>query len=313
MTTDQPLAAGGEPTATPDPAFAALPRLAHLRDALVAAVQTTPPRRPTRWGEPPVFFFDPARQAQLEAAHRSPAGPEQFAELSAAITAELPALFASVEVRRAARTVAGLREAAAALAPQLPAAKDLADLLDVPDDETVLVIDPATRTGFRLFVQGIADADQFQLLLVDAIAAEGLLSGPPLPARFRTACRDADPVIPAGVPMVAESRFQFLRPAALRTDGSVPGGFCGSEHWVWGHQPLSSAPRIDGERVLLLCEPAFRRTWEVERRFPSMPAELRLLQVLGPFQVAERLGRIVGQPVPVRVPEPEQTRPAKAA
>jgi hypothetical protein len=312
MTTDLTRAAGGERTAVPDPAFAAIPRLARLRDALTAAART-PPRRPARWGEPPVFFFDPARQAQLEAARRPVQEPDRFAALSALIAAELTGLFASVEVRRAARAVAGLQQAAAALAPRLPAAKDLAELLTVPDDETVLVIDPANRAGFRLFVRGVADADQFQLLFLDALADDGLLPGPRLPIRFGAACRDADPVTPAGVPMVAESRFQFLRPSALRPEGSVPGGFRGSEHWVWGHQPLSSVPRIDGERVLLTCEPAFRRTWEVERRFPAMPADLRLLQVLGPFQVAERLGRIVGRPVPVRVPEPERTRQSRAA
>jgi hypothetical protein len=308
MTTDLPPPATRAPA--PDPAFAALPRLARLRDAL--AVRTPPPR-PARWAEPPVFFFDPARQAQLEAARRPVAEPDRFAALSALIAAELPGLFASVEVRRAARAVAGLWEATAALAPRLPAAKDLADLLAVVDDEPVLVIDPATRTGFRLFVRGVADADQFQLLFLDAVVGEGWLSGPPLPARFRDACRDADPVIPAGVPMVAEVRFQFLRPSAVRPDGSVPGGFRGSDHWLWGHQALSGVPRVDGERVLLLCEPAFRQTWEVERRFPAMPAEVRLLHALSPFQVADRLGRVVGRPVPVRVPEPDRTRRSKAA
>jgi hypothetical protein len=310
MTTDLSGVAGGERTAAPDPAFAAIPRLARLRDALTA-VQARPPRS-ARWGEPPVFFFDPARQVQLDAARRPLAGPDRFAGLSASIAAELPELFASVEVRRAARVVAGLREAAAALAPQLRAAKDLADLLAVPDDETVLVIDPAARTGYRLSVRGIADADQFQILFVDAVAAEGLLSGPP-PARFRAACADADPIIPAGVPMVAEARFQLLRPSAVQPDGSVPAGFHGSDHWVWGHQPLSSVPGVNGERVLLMGEPAFRRTWEVERRFPAMAADVRLLQVLGPFQVAERLGRIAGRPVPVRAPEPERRAPAQAA
>jgi len=312
MTTDLARAAGGRGTAAPDPAFAALPRLARLRDALAAAVRNNPPSR-GRWGEPPVFFFDPARQAQLEADRRPAAGPDRFADLAAAIDAELPELFASVEVRRAARAVAGLSEAAAALAPRLPAARDLADLLAVPDDEAVLVLDPATRTGLRLVVRGVADVDQFQLLFVDVLAGDGWLPGPPLPARLRAACRDADPVIPAGVPMVAEARFQFLRPSAVRPDGSVPAGFRGSDHWVWGHQSLASVPRIDGERVLLLAEPAFPRTWEIGRRFPAMAAELRLLQVLGPFQVAERLGRIVGRPVPLRAPQPERVRQAKAA
>jgi hypothetical protein len=313
MTTDLTRAAGRDRTAAPDPAFAALPRLARLRDALTTAVRNRPPRRPDRWGEPPVFFFDPARQSEYEAARRSiPALPDRLADVAERIGSELPGLFASVEVRRAARAVAGLREAAAALAPELPAAKELAHLLAVPDDESVLVLDAADRTGYRLFVRGVADADQFQLLLLEALGEEGLLSDPP-PARFAAACRDTDTVTPAGVPMVAEARFQFLRPSALRPDGTVPAGFRGSDHWVWGHQPLASVPRVDGERVLLVTEPAFRRAWEVERWFPAMAAELRLLDVLGPFQVTERLGRITGRPVPVRAPVPERVRPAKAA
>ena len=62
-----------------------------------------------------------------------------------------------------------------------------------------------------------------------------------------------------------------------------------------------------------MSEPAFRRTWELERRFPAMAADVRLLRTLGPFQVAERLARLAGRQVPVRTTEPEHVRPAKAA
>ncbi|HJZ57352.1 MAG TPA: hypothetical protein VKE74_20455 [Gemmataceae bacterium] len=282
------------PTHTPDPAFAALPRLTRLRDALTAP---RPVSRPSRWREPAVFFFDSSRQSEYTAS-REVAHPEP-GPLAERIAAELPALFAFVEVRRVARAIPGLREAAAAT--RLPAAKDLAELLAIPDDETVLVLHPQTRTGFRLFVRGVADVAQFHLLMLDA--AGELLPGSPLPSRFRTACAEADPVIPAGVPMTAEARFQLFQPSAVQPDGSIPTGFRGCEHWLWGSQPLAALPRVDGERVVLLGEPAFRQTWEVERRFPAMRAEVRLLEVLGAFQVAERLGRLVGQPVPVRADE----------
>src|SRR5215218_4672679 len=110
--------------AAPDPAFAALPRLNRLRDALAAARPPAPPQ--SWWKEPAVFFFDPARQAELEAA-RSRKGGEPAADgATRLIAAELPALFASADVRRAARAVPGLRDAAAALAPHSPAARDLA-------------------------------------------------------------------------------------------------------------------------------------------------------------------------------------------
>jgi hypothetical protein len=310
----------------PDPAFAALPRLTRLRNALAAARRRPAPPR-GHWGEPPVFFFDRVRQAEYLAARignsgelTSPgsprSGPDPYRELAERIAAELPDLFASVEVRRAARAVTGLHEAAASLAPYCPAAKDLADLLAVPDDEVVLVLHPALRAGFRVVVRGVADVAQFHLLLLDAATgdpADGFLPGPPLPARFRAAARNANPVLPAGVPMVAEARFQLFRPSAVRPDGSVPGGFRGCDHWLWGHEPLAAVPRVDGERVVLLGDPAYRATWEVERRFPAMAADAELVQVLGPFQVAERLGRLAGRPVPVWVPEPRIEGAAKAA
>jgi len=308
-----PVGVPPPPRTTPEPAFAARTRLARLRDALVAA--TARPKAARRWGEPPVFFFDRARQADLEAA-RPPAPSPAPHPLHERIVAELAELFRSVEVRRVARAVAGLRDAAAALAPHVPAAKDLADLLAVPDDETVLVLHPELRLGCRLLVRGVADANQFQLLLLDAATgdpADGFLPGPPPPSLFAAACRDADPVVPAGVPMVAEARFQLFKPSALRTDGTVPDGFRGCLHWLWGPDALAAVPRVDGERVVLLGERAYPTTWEVERRFPSLSAAATLLDVLSPFQVAERLGRLAGRPVPVRPTPGREMVLAKAA
>ena len=294
------------PFRAPDPAFAAIPRLKRLAAALTADAAV----KPSRWREPPVFFFDPARQAELEAARgiRTPTTNS----LALMIADELPGLFASVDVRRVARAIPGLREAAA----RHPAAKQLAELLAVPDDEAVLILHPKLRAGFRVFVRGVADIAQFHLLMLDAItgdADDGLLPGSPLPSRFRIASAESNPVIPAGVPMVAKARYQFFTPSALHPDGSVPAGFRGCSHWLWHSQPLAAVPRIDGERVILLGEPAFQQTWEVERRFPAMPAEVRLLEALGPFRVAERLSRLAGRPIPVHVevkPTPALARAA---
>ena len=128
-------------------------------------------------------------------------------------------------------------------------------------------------------VRGVVDIDQFHLLLMGTLTgdpADGLLPGPPLPARFLAAAQDTDPITPAGVPMVAEARFQLFKSSAVRSDGSVPPGFRGCDHWLWGTAPLATVPRIDGERVVLLGAPAYRATWDVERRFPAMPAIARL-------------------------------------
>jgi hypothetical protein len=246
------------PTAEPDPAFAARPGLVRLRDALRAAA----PRRPARraWKEPPVFFFDPARQAELDAA-RGPLPPADRHPLDARVAAALPALVASVEVRRVARTIPGLREAA--LATKLPAAKDLADLLAVPDDEVVVALDPAREVGVRLLVRGVADVGQFQALLAD-VAPE---------------LRDR-----------RVARWQAYRPAALRADGTLPAGMSGCEHWLWWHESLAAVPLVRGERVLLLGPAAYPAAGG-EVRFPDLEASVEVLAVLTPAEVAARLGR----------------------
>jgi len=247
--------------AAPDPAFAARPGLVRLRDALRAAAPARPARR--TWKEPPVFFFDPARQAELDAARGPlPAAPRH--PLDAHVAAELPALVESVDVRRVARTVPGLREAAAALAPRLPAAKDLADLLAVPDDEVVVALDPARGVGVRLLVGGVADVGQLQTLLADA-APEWIDRRP--------------------------ARWQAYRPAALRADGTLPTGMGGCEHWLWWHEPLAAVPLVRGERVLLLGPPACPATWDAAVRFPELAATLTVLAELTPAEVAARLGR----------------------
>lgn len=295
----------------PDPAFAARPRLLALRDALRAAAPVTPARP----GEVPVFFLDPARQTELLAA-RPPAPSPAPHPLAGSIAAELPGLCASAEVRRVARAVPGLRAAADALAPAVPPARDLADLLAVPDDETVVALHPATRTGFRLSLRGVADVAQLHVLLLDAVTgdpADGFLDGPPPAARLVAASRHPHPVTPAGVPMTVAEAYQLYRPAALRRDGTLPDGFDGCRHWLWHHEPVAALPRLDGERLILLGEPAYRRTWEVRRRFPAMSAEVELLRVLGPFEVADRLRRLTGGAVPARKPAVARRELARAA
>lgn len=247
--------------AEPDPAFAARPGLVRLRDELRAAAPARALRR--TWKEPPVFFFDPARQAELDAA-RSPLPPADRHPLDAHVAAELPALVASADVRRVARTVPGLREAAAALAGRLPAVKDLADLLAVPDDEVIVAIDPARGVGVRLLVRGIADVGQFQTLLAD--------TAPELVER-------------------RPARWQVYRPAALRTDGTLPTGMSGCEHWLWWHEPLAAVPLVRGERVLLLGPPAYPAAWDAEPRFPELEAGVTVLTVLTQAEVSARLGR----------------------
>jgi hypothetical protein len=259
-----------------DAAFAARPRLAALREALISTAKML---RRAVWNEPDVFFFDPKRQAELEAARTAPA--DSFAELTAVISAELLELVATVEVRRIARATDGLSAAASALAPRCRAARDLTELLAVPDDEVFLALVPDNRTGVRLHLRGAATVADLHRILAPAF---GLASTP----------------------------FQLFLPAALRTDGTLPGGFAGCEHWLWPTQPLAAAPRVGGERIVLVGGAVVQPVLDTEPRFPGLKVEVEPVQVLNAFQTAEALARLCGAPVPIQKPLPVPV-PARAA
>lgn len=281
----------------PDLPVQAVPLLARLRDALrlsadlLAACESlrqAADRKRASWGEPPLFFFDRAAQAERETARRStPVFPEPYlAEVSArmpvAATAwrdlssllddALTVLPASVECRRVARATTGLPAVAAAIGRYLPAAKELAELLAVPDDEVLLVVDVDRRTATRVLLTGIADVHQLTILLADTLPHHRR-PDPRIAAAYRNARPDASA-------SVALAPFQLLRPAALNPDGGVPAGFAGSDYWLWGPEPTATLPRENGERVVLLTAATVPHSWDVGRRFPRLLADLQLLEVL---------------------------------
>jgi hypothetical protein len=283
------------PGGIPDPGYEAITRLTQLADSLSEACRSSR----SRWKEPPLFFFDPEREAQRLSSQ--PVVPfDPLTAVAERIRAEMPLLCGSVEVRRVARGIEKLRIASETLAPMCAAAKDLVELLAVADDELILVLLPEARLGFRMAVRGVADLGQFHVLLAAAIAADlkaGYLPRPAIPDRFVAACRNSGPPIPAGIPMEMEARFQIYTPQALRADGTLPSGLEGCDHWLWPAMPLAIVPRMGGERVVLLGPPVYRQGWDVTVRFSGMPAELRLVESLGTFRVAEQLSRLTGNPI----------------
>lgn len=293
----------------PDAAYEALTHLTRLRDRLAAV--SLP--RPSRWKVPPLFFFDAEREAQ-RLANTCSSTADPLSEVATLIAEELPLLYRSVQRRRTARAIEGLRTVVEALARHSLAANDLTELLAMPDDEVILVLHPETRTGFRLSVCGVADVGQFHVLAIDALSdLNPGLCGPAIPGRFVAACRNAGGSMPAGIPMVMEARFQLYTASGLQSNGTLPAGFGGCEHWLWPTTPLAAIPRLGGERVVLLGPTAYSARWDVELRFPAVAAELRLVETLGQFQAVERLSRLAGQPIAPQAPVSREVQLPKAA
>jgi hypothetical protein len=273
----------------PDVAYAALPLLRRLADTLPPAARfrsaCRAAARPT--GVPPLFFFHRPHQAEWVAGRPRPendvdrAAPRVAARLpdAAAAWSILPdlvddaiaVLCGSAEARHAARAVPGLWTAADRMADDLPACRDLADLLAMPDDEIVRVRYPARGFEARVLVRGVATVAQFHVLLADE------LIGSHLPGRRPTvvavdAARFGVP--PGGDPVVARAAFQLLKPNAGPLDG-----FAAADQWLWGRELLSAVPRVDGERTVLLAPPAYPAEWEVTLRFPTVRPEVEVVEL----------------------------------
>jgi hypothetical protein len=229
---------------------------------------------------------------------RDPAAARACVELAELTDDALTVLAAGGEARHAARAVPGLVPAAADLAADHPKARQIAEALAVPDDEVIRVIHPGARAGFRVLVRGVADLHQFHVLLADAVTGDpgrGYLPGARPDPRVVDAYRDA----PAdGSELVATARFQFFRPQALLPDGTLPPGFAGSDAWLWGPEPLTAVPRVNGERTLLLAEPAVRASWEAVRRLSWLTGELDVIEVMTAAEVTGWVEARTGRPLP---------------
>src|SRR5205823_3011729 len=110
----------------PDLAFATLPLLNRLRDALSASAgglagRRSAERRRPQWGVPKLFFFHKPAQAEYVGARSEAAPVHSEAELRLIdlLDDALMVLVESADVRRAARATPGLNEAARALAGEL--------------------------------------------------------------------------------------------------------------------------------------------------------------------------------------------------
>ncbi|TDD72786.1 hypothetical protein [Actinomadura rubrisoli] len=132
-------------------------------------------------------------------------------------------------------------------------------LLQVLDDERLLVLDRAGRRGWTITIGGIGDNFQLHTLLAGALAGRpgGLPGTPPAPEII--ACfLDAD--APPGPPVISS-------PWDLVDARGEP---------VYNEGVPADIPAVNGTRVLVLDPPSYQRTFPAGRRFPLMPATLKV-------------------------------------
>ncbi|GAA2135644.1 hypothetical protein [Actinomadura napierensis] len=149
--------------------------------------------------------------------------------------------------------------AAEKAAQYLPHMGHVQALLRVLDGERILVLDRATRHGWTVTIGGVGDNFQLHMLLAGALLGRpGGMPGTP-PAPEIVACfLDAD--VPPGRPIVS-SPWNLVDARG---------------EWIYNEGVPADVPAVNGTRVVVLDPPSYERTFPAGRRFPLMPATLRV-------------------------------------
>lgn len=132
-------------------------------------------------------------------------------------------------------------------------------LLRVLDGERLLVLDRASGKGWTVTIGGIGDNFQLHVLLGGAlIGRPGGLGG-----------ERPDPEI---IAYFLDADAPDERPAT-----SSPWNLVDAHgEWIWNEGVPADIPVVNGTRVVVIDPPAYRRTFPAGRRFPLMPATLRV-------------------------------------
>ncbi len=172
-------------------------------------------------------------------------------------------------------------------------------LLLCPDDEPFLVLHPATSRGYLLEVSGVADNFQLHTLLADSLIppAPRLLGNGPL--RSGLPGQKPSPAVaevawgvgPRSIDEGSTGVWDLHAWTALAPDGTLPSRV-DPEHWVWGEGRPADIPRFEGQRVVLLGPPSYRRDWRTARGFAALGVSITLKAELTPDEVSRWLTRM---------------------
>ncbi|GLU48440.1 hypothetical protein [Nocardiopsis ansamitocini] len=162
------------------------------------------------------------------------------------------------EIRADSSMHGDLLAIAGQLSAHLPEYGEISALLRMDEVNSALVLDRASSRAFRVGFEGIGDNFQLHTLLAAALIGDGGrgLAGEVPDPRWVSAFTDADPDPRARI----VSGWWNL----VAADGT----------WVWNEGVPADIPVLEGERILVLEEQTYPRSWNAGRLYPLVAAAL---------------------------------------
>jgi hypothetical protein len=113
-------------------------------------------------------------------------------------------------------------------------------------------------------IGGIGDNFQLHTLLAHVLVGGGHVPGTGPSAESVRLATDPEPA-PGRTQTIASGAFELLAPDGER---------------IWNEGLPDDIPVVEGRRLLVLDDPAYRRSWNADRFFPHLPGTAELARVL---------------------------------
>ncbi len=163
--------------------------------------------------------------------------------------------------------------------------------LDILDDETLLVLHPATEQGFEVTISGIAVNFDLHLLLADLLIRDGS-DGIPGERPNAIAVRNVlGEDVRGDLTCVGPWNLHDWR--ALQADGSL---IEESDFWIWNEGRPADIPAFEGQRVVLISPPPYSRSWHGQRTFGGLCPELSVRRTLDEATVRAWMTKLASAP-----------------
>lgn len=171
--------------------------------------------------------------------------------------------------------------------------KMLHSLLTVLTNEKLVIIHPVEKKGYVTRISGVADNHQLQVILMDTLCSLGeadKLQGTPPSAKVIATMRD-----PQAPQMIEENmigRWEMCQWTSVLFPNRGLGDLDRTS--VWGEGVPADISTFRGERVLLLQQPMYQRTWNCVRVFGPLGADVVVERVLTTAEVEKYLADFQG-------------------
>jgi len=194
----------------------------------------------------------------------------------------------------------------------------LLQALRIVDDETILVLAPDARLGWRVEVDAMPSNAELYILLADALVGDprkGRLAGKRPDAKAVAAIRAG--THPPKSAASAAVPFHLVSWTALEADGSLaPADSSETDHWIWMEGiPADIPPGPGKSRVVLVQDPPYARPVPVSPSFESLQPQVRIVAELSGAEVERelvKLSRAAAKTKPAEARRPS-SRTKKAA